>query len=237
MAKLIELNIYRKKTMQFIVYNPVVGGLIPGGPDEKVVQTALDHARKIVGDTKWKQGHSFDTPGGATEIALDALAMAGVSPVQPTGLLTFVGYSGTKDGSGNEYHKLRVKLMPVAQGDGDGFMLSLELQSEPAQLLIQRLAQVSPGEYIKVGATTVAAPRGNRVFVNHKVIVTNEAGTEIMPLAGAWKQAQEAADAAAKGIEALGIKDTTMINKAKAAKKMEFHKDLLHKISKEYVPE
>ena len=50
----------------FLTYNPVAGCLVHTGNDPMASATndALNSARKMTTDERWKAGHSFDEPQG-----------------------------------------------------------------------------------------------------------------------------------------------------------------------------
>lgn len=215
--------------MAIMNYNPVAGLFIQVGKDGlgAQIEAALNLARKEVGDAAWKRGNTQKTAGGATEIALRELAKIGYKAPVLKGKLTKVSYVETKDGSGNVYQKVRVQL--DGETKDDSHLISLDIDSELAQGLIQKLEHCQLGQVITFGAFTVPVERNGRTFVNHKATVKDEAGKEIKA-EGFWAKAQEAAAAAKKALESMGIKDPKMLNQAANSKKVEAHVDLLKTI-------
>lgn len=204
-------------------YSPVPGLFIPVGDDGAAVQAALDKARAAVDESVWKRGNSQKTPGGVTELALKELAAIGYKAPDLTGKLKEVSYAETADRSGNTYRKLRLVLEA-----NEPIRLSLDLDTELAQGLIQKLQHVPYGATITVGAFQVAAERNGRSFVNHKATVKMD-GSEIR-VSGFWKVAQDEAAAAAAALATLGITDKATVNKAKAGKVVEAHVRLLNEV-------
>ena len=215
--------------MAIMNYNPVAGLFVPVGKEGLAaqVEAALNIARKEVGEAAWKRGNSQKTAGGATEIALRELGKISYKAPVITGKLTKVTYTETKDSSGNTYQKVRVQL--DGETKEDGHLVSLDIDSELAQGLIQKLDNCQPGQVITFGAFTVPVERNGRTFVNHKATVKDAAGKEIKA-EGFWAKAQEAAAAAKKALESMGIKDPKMLNQAANSKKVEAHVDLLKQI-------
>lgn len=215
--------------MRLYGHNPVVGGFIPTGRNETEVNTALDAARQEVGDAIWKRGNSGSDKNGPTAIVLAKLSAIDNAPKALTGTISKVAMEETRDGSGNVYTKLRVRL------DGDeGGMLSLDLGSEVAQRLVQKLEQVVPNTVITINAFATTVDRNGRQFVNHVATVKDAEGNEVKPEGSFWSKAQAAANAAAEALKSMGINDNKLINNAKTTKKVEAHKDLLIQISQRY---
>lgn len=215
--------------MRLYGHNPVVGGFVPTGKNETEINAALDSARAEIGDPNWKRGNTGNLPTGATAVARAKLEAIGFIPEPLVGTINKISMDETRDGSGNVYTKLRVRL------DGDkGGMLSLDLSSEVAQRLIQKLDQVTPGSDVTINAFATSVVRNGREYVNHVASVKNQEGAEVKSAGGFWEIAQAAADAAATALVSMGISDTKLLNKAKATKKVEAHRDLLLKISQRY---
>lgn len=215
--------------MRLYGHNPVVGGLVPTGKNETEINAALDGARAEAGEANWKRGNSGNLPNGATLIARAKLEAIGYVPQPLTGKCTKISMDETRDNSGNVYTKLRVRL------DGDaGGMLSLDVSSEVAQRLIQKLDQVTPGSDITINAFATPVVRDGREFVNHVASVKDQNGAEVKSAGGFWEKAQEAANAAAAALTSMGISDKKLINTAKATKKVEAHRELLQSICQRY---
>lgn len=215
--------------MRLYGHNPVVGGFVPTGKNEVEINAALDGARTEVGEPNWKRGNTGNLPNGATAIARAKLEAIGFVPQPLIGKLSKIGMEETRDGSGNVYTKLRVRI------DGDaGGMLSLDVSSEVAQRLIQKLDQVTPGSDITINAFATQVVRNGREFVNHVASVKDVNGVEVKSAGGFWDKAQAAANAAADALTSMGISDKKLLNTAKATKKVEAHRDLLLEIVKRY---
>lgn len=207
-----------------INYNPVAG--IFHDKDDAHFLKAMATAKATIGEDGWKQGNSLKTKGGATEVALAELAKEGYKQPTLAGKLGRVFYAETRDTSGNTYRKLRAAVS--GETPEKDFLLSLDIDTEVAQCLIQKLDKCTPGQEIVISAFAVPVERNGRHFVNHKGSIKSD-GLEVKA-EGFWAKANEAAKAAEEGLLKLNITDKKVINQAKDSKKVEAHVDLLKEI-------
>ena len=157
----------------FLTYNPVAGCLVHTGNDPMASATndALNSARKMTTDERWKAGHSFDEPQGPTVLAREALeAIDGIVEVF-SGRLTGVFYAETKDARGNVYPKMRLAF---SENSSDPHVISLELAHEMTLQLIQRITSVQPGQWLIIRPTISPVERNGRMFANHNCIVKDD---------------------------------------------------------------
>lgn len=221
--------------MAIMNYNPVAGVFVPVAKDGvgAAVEKALAAAKNQVGDAAWKRGNSQNTPGGPTAVALAELAKINYKAPVIEGKLTKVAYVTTSDGQGNQYRKVRVQL-DAAEG-GEDFLLSLDVDGELAQGLIQKLDKCERGQVIKVSAFQVPVERADRLYVNHKASV--KSGGQEVKAEGFWAKSQEAASAAKAALQAAAAQnpkfikaDTKALNQVAAEAKVEAHIELLKEI-------
>lgn len=202
-----------------VVFSPVLGRFLVKNP---ISDAAMLHARSVIGDIEWKKGF---TPDKSMQIA-QMLSKAGIHHIVITGLLKRVYYDETKDSQGNTYPKVRI----ILEDPFETIMISLEATSEIASIALQLLYNAQPGEELTITAFHEVANRGGRTFYNHRVRMTRVDGSHVPPIVGAWKKAQDAADAATLQFKEMmdlpGIK--TVVNKIASGAKMKFHLDLLH---------
>lgn len=198
-------------------YHTVAGMLLP--VNNSVIEDILKRAATQVGDTAWRAGFSGFTKGGQTEVARSHLELAGIRPKAVTGALSSVKLADTKDGTGNVFHKVRVGF----DGPEGNMLVSLDAHSEIAQRLAQKLLNAAPGEVLSFLPFSTLVEKGGRIYANHAVSLKRADRTEVTAPPNLWSQAQAEADAVEHALKALNITDKATINKAKAAKKIEFH--------------
>lgn len=217
----------------FLIYNPVVGGFIPGGPDAAKVQPILDAARAQVGEADWKRGNTLNRPGGATVIVLSMLAEAGIKPIRPSGRLKAVSYAETKDAAGNTYQKVRVCL--ANEGESD-IMVSVDVGSEVGERLIQKLAGVDPQAAVTISAFPVPAEDG-RPYVNH-VVSVKVAGIEVANRKGIYEAVKSKATQVRDALASAGVTDPkavkAAVTNARKAESLQRHTDLAKEIEQRF---
>lgn len=203
-------------------YHTVAGMLLP--INNTVINAALERAKAAVGEATWKTGYSGSKKGGGTMAARSELELLGKKPSALCGRLTSVKCASTGDGAGNAYQKVRVRF--EIEGSED-VIVSLDVDSEMAQRLTQKLMNVEPGTSVTFNPFSTIVNKGGRDYANHVASLKNEHGREIEAPPNLWTQAQQLADDAENALKALNITDKKTINKTKATKKAEFHFKLL----------
>jgi len=202
-------------------YHTVAGMLL--SVNNTVVNAALDRAKATVGEATWKAGFSGSKKGGGTIAARSELELIGLKPSSIAGRISSVKLAGTGDDSGNKYQKVRVRFDAPA---GD-VIVSLDVDSEMAQRLTQKLMNVEPGTEVTFNPFSTPVERSGRIYANHVASLKGADGKEIEAPPNLWAQAQEMADDAENALKALSITDKGILNKTKATKKAEFHLKLL----------
>lgn len=207
------------------VYNPVVGGLIPGGPNAPHVAKALAQARTQCGDALWKAGFRRG-PSGPTERALAALKEIDVVPGRLSGVVTKIATAktGTDDGK-NVFTKLRLTI--------GGNVVSLDMDTEVAMRLVQKLANAERGQTLILSMWAAPVQRAGRWFVNHCVSLETADGMQVPGIAGFWEKAQRRANETEKSLTALKM-PLDVIKAAKAAAKVAEHEELAQALAKHF---
>lgn len=211
-----------------ILYSTIVGGFYSQTP---ALESAVEAARREVGNDVWKRGFSGPEPNGATAVAKRILKSAGITPVQLEGELVHVGYVENRDASGNLYPKLRVGLACL----DDQYLLSLDLKSDVAQRLVAKLDNCEPGEYVRLSAWPTPIDRGGRQYINHAASMKDSEGKEIPANSEFSALAKSETAALEATLAAAGVSDKKVIATAKANKRMEAHRRLLREIEARFV--
>lgn len=210
---------------KLIVYSPVVGGFLREDAQTKAV---LAQAKQDAGETIWKRSYSGELVGGATQIAKTLLKAAGISLVEISGAICKIAYRENIDASKNVHAKVHVGI------DGaEKLLLSIDLGTDVGMRLVQKLANCTPGQVVKITAWPSPVDRGGRQFVNHAVSVKDESGTEVPALEGFFAKIAQETEAAAEQMKGMGL-DSKIIDQAKVTKRVQVHKELLQKISEQF---
>jgi hypothetical protein len=198
-------------------YHTVAGMLLP--VNNSVVDAALKKAAEQVGEVAWRSGFSGFTRGGPTEVARSHLELIGVKPKPVKGALSSIKLATTNDDQGNEYHKVRIGF----DSEEGNYIVSLDVESEIAQRLAQKLLNAAPGEVLAFNPFSALVQKSGRAYANHAVGLKRMDGTEVQAPPNLWAEAQALADEAEKALKSLNITDRATVNKVKATKKMEYH--------------
>lgn len=209
------------------VYSTILGGFYA---QTEELANAVAKAKQEAGDDVWKQGFSGWAPKGATKIAKDIFEVAKIAPLKAHGNLLHVGFVENSDKAGNKYPKLRVSLLSGEQE----IMLSIDMKSDVAQRLINKLDNCQQGNVIAISAWPDQVERNGRTYINHAVSVKRDDGTEVPvnPELGIAIKAKT--DAIEPALKAAGIGDAKVIAAAKINKRIESYTELLMGIEKRF---
>lgn len=200
-----------------VVFSPVLGKFLIKNPQS---DKAILDARAIIGDTEWKKGY---TPEKSKQLG-EILAKAGVHPIVVTGNLKRVYPDQTRDIQGNTYDKVRI----ILQDPMETIMMSLEATHELTAIALQQLYNTEPMDFLTFTAFQEPRTSGDRIFYNHRVKLTRSDGSSVAPLAGAWKCAQDKANAATEPFRAQNNPAfKKIINELANTAKTAYHLDLL----------
>lgn len=200
-----------------VIFSPVLGQFLVKNPYS---DAALLKARSIVGDVEWKKGYTPEKSQQVEQLLCDA----GVHPIVVTGDLKRAYHDQTNDSQGNTYQKVRI----ILEDPIETLMISMEATAEIASIAIQQLFNTQPGETLTFKTSQEKAVRGGRTFYNHRIKMVRADGTFVPAIVGAWKKAQDQADAATAQLRSANLPSLrTAINKVASDSKMEFHLDIL----------
>ncbi len=202
-------------------HNTVVSGFIV--LKDAAVDAALFEARHEIGDAEWKQGYSEDR----CKVARTIFKKHGAKFVTKlSGPLMGFSTKENTDNQGNTYQKCRI----VMGND----IVSLEVDTELCQRLLPKLeaviADMGLGTEITISAFPTTEERNGRTFINHTASVKDAKGNEIKG-ASHFKQAQEAAKAAATAMEMAGVKAKPALKAARQSAKNQYFWELAEKLA------
>ncbi|RQU79331.1 hypothetical protein DF141_06475 [Burkholderia cenocepacia] len=166
----------------------------------------------------WKAG--FTGHAGLTFEARRRLAAQGLQPEALSGEIVAAYYAEQQDAArGLSYPYLRVKLV-----DGnEAYLVSLGLGTGPAQMLVQKLLAVMPGERVRL----TAFGKIENGYANHAVSLRNAERNEIRGPGGLFRIAETLAQEKIAVLHEQGLDSREQVAQARAHVKLEFHRRLI----------
>ncbi|WP_454872535.1 hypothetical protein [Paraburkholderia xenovorans] len=205
----------RQRGALWFGYNPVVGWLMEATPQCTAV---LREVRDSFDPDAWKAGFTGHT--GLTLEARRQLAARGLQSEALSGEIVAAYYAEQQDAArGQSYPYLRVKLV-----DGDeAYLVSLGLGSGPAQMLVQKLLGVMPGDRVRL----TAFGKIENGYANHAVSLRDAQGQEIRGPGGLFRTAETLVQDKIAVLRGQGLDSRELIAQARAQVKLEFHRRLI----------
>jgi hypothetical protein len=196
-------------------YNPVVGWLMEATPRSAAI---LLDVRDSFDPDAWKAG--FTGHAGLTLEARRQLAAHGLQPEALYGEIVAAYYAEQQDAArGLSYPYLRVKLV-----DGnEAYLVSFGLGTGPAQMLVQKLLAVMPGERVRL----TAFGKIENGYANHAVSLKNGQGHEIRGPGGLFRNAETLVQDEIAALHAQGLDSRQQVAEARARVKLAFHRRLI----------
>lgn len=197
-------------------YNPVLGWLLESSNE---INATLKGIRSKFDQDAWKKG--FTGNGGLTAEARKAAREAGLADERLDGEIVAAYYSEGKDeAQGLVFPRIRVKIV-----DGDeSYLVTFGLNTRQGQMLVRKLMNVNPGDYVKLVAFGSIGDSG---YADHSVSLKSGAGSEIKGPEGLTAEAAALAQAKVDALKDTVGDDKELINKARAKVFTDFHKKLL----------
>lgn len=205
----------RQRGALWFGYNPVVGWLMEATPQSVAI---LREVRDGFDPDAWRAGFTGHT--GLTLEARRQLAARGLQSEALSGEIVAAYYAEQQDvARGQSYPYLRVKLV-----DGDeAYLVSLGLGSGPAQMLVQKLLGVTPGDRVRL----TAFGKIENGYANHAVSLRDAQGHEIRGPGGLFRVAETLVQDKIAVLRGQGLDSRELIAQARAQVKLEFHRRLI----------
>lgn len=196
-------------------YNPVVGWLMEATPQSAAI---LREVRDGFDPDAWKAGFTGYT--GLTVEVRRQLVARGLRSEALSGEIVAAYYAEQQDAArGQSYPYLRVKLV-----DGDeAYLVSLGLGTGPAQMLVQKLLGVMPGDRVRL----TAFGKIENGYANHAVSLRDAQGQEIRGPGGLFRTAETLVQDKLAVLRGQGLDSRELVAQTRAQVKLEFHRRLI----------
>jgi hypothetical protein len=212
----------------YLEYSPTPGVLVISNEANRGI---LKEARELVGEDNWKGG--FDGIGGSsnTSKARKFLAENGLPASTVLDGEIVAAYYSERQHEKGVYQDVRMKLLD--QESGEGYLVTLPLQSTAGQMLIRKLANDAVERGVEISAFSVFPGTGRkdeasgRTFYDSAVQLKDAEGNEIKQALGIFEAAIEHVKAKMAVLRDSGVDDREVMSKARLSAMRNFYKEIL----------